>query len=466
MASLGRHRRPCARRHYRLRALAIGCLLALLTMTPAVAMAQKAAVAFGVPAAAELLAATLPGEWSEHYQFTAIDQGHPGFRAAYSGANSLSPGNRQNETITATAYLGRTLWQGGELYLDPEFVQGFGLSHTFGLAGFPNGEAQKAGEHAPKLYIPRFYLQQSFGLGGEQEKVEDTLNQLAGERDISRITLWAGKLAVNDLFDANAYAHDARNDFMNWAVWEGGAYDYAADVRGYTDGIAAELNQKEWAIRAGAFLMPTLSNSRDLDTRVLRHGGYQGEIEERYTMFGQDGKLRLLGFANRGYAGSYRAALAVPGIDITQTRRDRVKTGFVVNLEQAISGDLGGFARLSFNDGRSEIMSFTDIDRSAELGLSLKGTAWGRADDTVAAAAVVNLLSSDHADFLKAGGLGILIGDGRLHYAPEELVEAYYRFQLTAPLSLTANSQFFLHPAYNRDRGPVAVVAMRAHLQY
>jgi high affinity Mn2+ porin len=433
---------------------------------PTAALAQKAPVDLAIPAGIELLAATLPGEWSTHYQYTAIDQGHPAFRSLYSGPNSLNRGNRMNETMSATAYLGRTLWDGGALYLDPEFNQGFGLSHTTGLGGFPNGEAQKAGEHAPKLNISRFYFVQTIGLGGEQGKIDDDINQVAGTRDISRVTVYTGKLAVNDLFDNNAYAHDPRNDFFNWSVWEGGAYDYAADQKGYSDGIAAELNQKDWALRAGAFLMPKRSNSRDLETRIFQRGGYQAELEERYELFGKSGKLRLLGFVNRAFAGSYREALSVPGVDIVQTRKDRLKEGFVVNLEQAISDDLGAFARFSFNDGRSEIMSFTDIDRSGLVGLSLKGTGWQRPNDTVGIAGVINALSGIHAEFLKAGGLGILIGDGRLNYGTEDILEAYYRLQVVKPLSLTADYQFVGHPAYNRDRGPVSILALRAHLQF
>lgn len=307
-----------ARSAVRLRPLS---LFLSLIFAPAPAVAQKAAVAFGVPAAIEAAAILLPGEWSTHYQYTFIDQGHPAFRSPYSGPNSLNPGNRSRETMTATAYLGRTLWDGGALYLNPELGQGFGLSRTTGLAGFPNGEAQKSGSHAPKPYIARLYLAQTIGLGGEQETVEDDLNQIAGTRDLSRITLYAGKLAVNDLFDTNSYAHDPRNDFMNWAVWEGGAYDYAADQRGYTDGAAAELNQKEWAFRLGAFLEPKRSNDRNLDTRMLQRGGYQAELEERYELLGEAGKLRLLGFVNRSLAGSYRQALSIPDLDIAATRK-------------------------------------------------------------------------------------------------------------------------------------------------
>lgn len=442
-------------------------LSALLILLPVTAAAQKAPVAFGVPAAAELLAAAeFPdGEWSTHYQYTFVDQGHPGFHSPYIGANSLNPGNRQNETMSATAYLGRGLWDGAALYLNPEFNQGFGLSHTTGLAGFANGEAQKAGVHAPKLNIARLYVTQTIGLGGEQEEVKDDLNQVAGKRDISRITIYAGKLAVNDLFDNNAYAHDTRNDFLNWSAWEGGAYDYAADQKGYSDGIAAELNQKDWAFRAGSFLVPKRPNDRNLDTRFLSRGGYQAEWEQRYKLFEQDGKLRLLGFYNQSYSGNYRDGLTVPGIDISQTRKTRGKAGFVVNFEQAFTDQLGAFARFSWGDGRNENISFTDIDRSGQLGVSLKGGGWGRPDDTIGIAGIVNALSGGHADFLAAGGLGILVGDGRLDYATEDILEAYYRWQICAPLSLTGDYQFVANPAYNRDRGPVSIFALRLHLQ-
>jgi len=441
-------------------------IVAAMALLPGSALAQKAGIAYGVPAAVELLATEFPdGDWSTHYQYTAIGQGHPSFRAPYSGLNSLNRGNRTAETMTATAYLGRPLWQGAALYLDPEIAQGFGLSHTTGLAGFPNGDAQKSGTHVPKPYIARFFMTQTIGLGGEQEEVADDLNQVAGKRDVSRVTIYAGKLAVNDLFDTNAYAHDPRNDFFNWSVWEGGAYDYAADQRGYSDGVAVELNQKDWAFRVGGFLEPKRSNDRNLDTRVLQHAGYQAELEERYSLFDQPGKLRLLGFFNRDYSGNYRDALGVPGIDIAQTRKTRSKAGFVVNLEQALTQDFGAFARFSWNDGQNEIMSFTDIDRSGQLGLSLKGGGWGRPDDTVGLAGVINALSGAHAAFLAAGGLGILVGDGRLNYATEDIFEGYYRWQIVKPLSLTADYQFVANPAYNRDRGPVSIFALRLHLQ-
>ena len=405
-------------------------------------------------------------DWSIHAQYTLIGEGYLRFRSPYQGTNSLPRGGQFRETMSQTTYLGRRLWNGGELYFNPEFNQGFGLADTIGLAGFPNGEAQKAGEHVPKLNVARLYLKQTIGLGGGQEFIADGPNQIAGPSDVSRITIYAGKMAANDLFDNNSYAHDPRGDFMNWAVWEGGAYDYAADQKGYTDGVAVDFNQKDWAFRFGYFLEPKFSNSRDLDTLVFQRGGYNAEIERRYEISSQPGRLRVLGFVNRALMGSYSQALMLPDLAIAQTRKVRFKTGFVVNLEQAISDDLGVFSRFSYNDGSNEIMSFTDIDRSGQLGMNLKGGSWGRPDDVIGVAGVVNALSRRKADFLAAGGLGILIGDGKLNYATENIIEAYYRYRLTEFVAVTFDYQLFVNPAYNQARGPVSVLSGRVHLEF
>jgi high affinity Mn2+ porin len=259
------------------------------------------------------------------------------------------------------------------------------------------------------------------------------------------LTIYAGKLAVNDLFDNNAYAHDPRNDFMNWAIWEGGAYDYAADQKGYTDGVAVDFNQKDWAFRFGYFLEPKFSNSRDLDTLVFQRGGYQAEIEQRYRISSRPGRLRVLGFVNRALMGNYSQALTTPDLNIAQTRKDRFETGFVLNLEQALDEILGVFARFSYNDGSNQIMSFTDVDRSGLLGISLKGGSWGRRSDVIGIAGVVNALSRREAAFIAAGGLGILIGDGKLNYGTENTIEAYYRYQLADPIAVTFDYQLFVH---------------------
>jgi high affinity Mn2+ porin len=410
-----------------------------------------------------------PEDWSLHFQSTGIYQGYPGFHSPFQGPNSLSGNSQFRETLSFTGFFGRRLPWEGEFYFNPEFNQGSGFNHTVGLAGFPNGEAQKAGSHLPKFNVARLFLRQTFGLGGEQAFIDGDTNQLAGNKDISRLTITAGKLSIPDLFDDNTYSHDPRTQFLNWSLMDTGAYDYAGDQKGFTDGIAIELNQKSWALRGGAFLVPKVSNSRDLQTEIGKFGGYNAEFEARYSLLDQPGKFRLLGWANRVFAGNFRETLANPnfGTDIAQTRKDRTKYGFVLNLEQAVSDALGIFSRYSWNDGKEEIISFTDIDQSFSLGMSLKGVAWGRPDDVVGLAGVINTISSDERAFLAAGGVSILIGDGQLKkYAPEEIIEAYYSYKIVDPLSLTLDYQLFNNPAYNADRGPVSVFSARAHLAF
>src|SRR4029077_16481508 len=330
-----------------------------------------------------------------------------------------------------------------------EADQGFGLSATHGLAGFSNGEAQKGGAAFPRVRAMRYFLRQTFGLGGEQEDVADGPNQLPGKRDIDRITLTIGRIAVNDIFDANAYAHDSRADFMNWALWESAAFDMPADLPGFTRGAVVELNRKDWALRAGVFQVPEEPNS---DVLVFKTGGAIVELEERYKIFDQAGKLRLGAFANRGRTGNYDAALAIvaadPTVDINgamlSTRAQRWKYGFYANLEQAINKEVGAFARASWNDGQNEILSFTDIDWSLSGGVSVKGNRWGRADDTFGFGAAVNGLSKPHRDFLAAGGLSLIIGDGKLHYREEKVLETYYAYKIDKWTTLTFDYQFFV----------------------
>ncbi|HJT08027.1 MAG TPA: carbohydrate porin [Stellaceae bacterium] len=419
-------------------------------------------------------AAAAPGAdavWSLHFQSTAIGQGYPGFHSPFAGKNSLPGGGEVRETLSATAFLGRRLWQGGALYFNPEAQQGFAIGRTVGIAGFPNGEGGKAGFDTPKPNVARLFLRQTFGLGGASETVADDANHLAGTVDVSRVTVTAGKFAVTDIFDDNQYAHDPRTTFLNWSLWEAGAWDYPADQKGYTDGVAVELNQSGWALRGGWFLEPKVANGRDLETRFWRAAGWVSELETRHEIDGRPGKLRFLVFANRAPMGNLAQAVALADetgapADIAAVRRSRWKAGFAVNLEQAVSDDLGVFTRLSWNDGRSETWAFTDIDRSFSLGASLKGTAWHRRNDTVGVAGALNELSTAHREFFAAGGLGTLIGDGRLNYAPEGIIETYYDCRVAEPASLTLDYQFVGNPAYNQDRGPVHVFALRLHVEF
>jgi len=412
-----------------------------------------------------------PANWNVHGQLTFIEQGYPAFRSPYQGANSLTGGNQIQNTTSATAFIGYRPWDGTEIYINPELMQGFGLDNTLGVAGFPNGEAQKSNFPIPRIDMARVFVRQTFGLGGEQETVEDGPNQFAGKQDISRITVTAGRFAVLDVFEGNTYSHDPRVDFLNWNMYCCGSYDVTMDKIGYTWGAAAELNQKSWAIRAGYFLVPAVSNVNSYDTHVFERGEYIGELELRYSLFAQPGKLRLLGWANIADMGSYAEALAMPVTtanypDITQTRQVRANYGFVVNLEQAITNEFGIFSRASWSPGHVELIGWTDCDESLSFGAVLKGQSWGRPDDKIGVAGVVEGLSPTARAYFAAGGLGILIGDGQLNYRPEQILEAYYAYALNQWATLTFDFQFIDNPGYNADRGPVSVFSGRLHAQF
>jgi high affinity Mn2+ porin len=406
--------------------------------------------------------------WEIHGQTTFLPQGYPAFRAPYSGPNSLTPAPQTQQTWSNSLYLNARLWEGGEVYYNPELLQGFGLNDTVGVAGFPSGEAQKSNFPFPHYNTSRLFVRQTFGFGGEQEELASGPLQLAGKADISRLTLQAGKFSVIDIFDGNSYAKDSRKDFMNWSIWAPGAFDYAADKLGLSYGVTAELNQRQWALRGGYFLMDAVSNSNSFDTKVFQRGEYVVELETRYSLFSQPGKLRTIAWLNSAFSGSYRETLDNPALnlDISQTRAGRIKYGYVINLEQALTDEVGLFGRWSWNDGKTEIMAFTDIDASLSLGVSIKGTRWGRPDDVIGLGGAINALSRDHRDFIAAGGLGPLIGDGRLNYRRERILETYYAFALNKALTLTADYQLITNPAYNADRGPVSIFSGRLHGEF
>jgi high affinity Mn2+ porin len=406
--------------------------------------------------------------WEIHGQTTFLPQGYPAFHAPYSGPNSLTPAPQLQQTWSNSLFLNARLWEGGEIYYNPELLQGFGLNDTVGVAGFPSGEAQKSNFPYPHYNTSRLFVRQTFGFGGEQEELASGPTQLASKVDVSRLTLQAGKFAVVDIFDGNAYAKDARKDFMNWSIWAPGAFDYSADKVGLTYGATAEFNQKQWALRGGYFLMQAVSNANSFDTRVFERGTYVLELETRYSLFSQPGKLRTIAWLNSAFSGSYRETLDNPAfeLDIAQTRKGRIKYGYVINLEQALSDEVGLFGRWSWNDAKTEIMAFTDIDASLSLGLSLKGAKWGRPDDVIGVGGAINALSRDHRDFIAAGGLGILIGDGQLNYRRERILETYYAFAVNKQLTLTADYQLITNPAYNADRGPVSIFSGRLHGEF
>ena len=432
---------------------------------------------FGAPDALADLDATVEargfGTWEVHGQTTLIYQGYPGFYAPYTGTNSFPPGGQARETWTVSAFFGVRLWEGGEFYYNPELFQGFGVADTTGAGGYPNGEAQKSNFPYPRYNTSRLFLRQTFGLGGEREKVEGDYGQLSGERDVSRITMQAGKFAVHDLFDNNSYAQDPRADFLNWSIWAAGAFDYPADRVGLTYGVAAEYNQANWAARTGYFMVGNEPNANVFDMDVPARGGYVSELELRFKPYDRPGKLRLAAWLTNTFSGSYSQAVNLSnttGLDINDaialTRQGRIKYGYYLNFEQEVNDNVGLFARWSWNDGHGEISAFTDIDRSLSLGTQIKGGWWGRPDDRVGIAGALNMISADHASFLAVGGLGVLVGDGRLSYAPEGIAEVYYALNLAKGLTATVDYQFINNPAYNIDRGPVHVFSGRLSARF
>src|SRR5258705_1666923 len=405
--------------------------------------------------------------WEIHGQTTYLGQGYPGFRAPYTGTNSLTPARQAQATLSNSLFLNARLSEGGEVYYNPELLQGFGLNDTVGAAGFPNGEAQKSNFPYPHYNTSRLFLRQTFGFGGEQEELASGPTQLAGKVDVSRLTLQAGKFAIPDWFDGNSYAKDTRKDFMNWSMWAPGAFDYSADKVGLTYGATAELNQKQWALRSGYFLMQSVSNANNFDTKVFERGTYALELEARFSLFSQPGKLPTIAWLNSAFSGSYRETLNNPAfnLDIAQTRTGRIKYGYVVTLEQALTDAVGVFGRWSWNDGKTEIMAFTDIDASLSLGASIKGTRWGRPDDVVGIGGPDHTPAPGHRDFIAARGLGVLIGGGPHHYRLERILDSKYAFALTKALTLTADHQFLTHPAYNPHTGPASSFSGRLHAE-
>ena len=406
--------------------------------------------------------------WTFHAQSTYIPQGYGRFSARYTGPLSLVPVHQEEDSKTATLFLGVRAWKGGDLYANPEASGGAGVSSASGMAGFPNGEITRVGTREVKEYWARIFLRQTFNLDGDVEQVEDDLNQIAGTRNAHRFTITLGKFSVLDVFDINPYAGDPRSEFMNWALMANGAWDYPADTRGYTAGVAVDYRFGVWSVRAGSFLMPEVANGPILDKRIRKARGEVLELENRYSINGREGAVRILSFVNHAAMGRYRQALdlqpAFP--DVTATRQPgRVKYGFGLNMTQSITGSVGAFMRLGWNDGHTETFAFTEIDRTANVGLSVKGTRWHRPDDNFGIAGLVNGLSRDHRDYLAAGGLGFIIGDGQLNYKTENVIESYYRLNFYKACAVTGDFQRVWHPAYNGDRGPVSIYAVRFHVQ-
>ena len=408
--------------------------------------------------------------YAVHGQTTFVAQRTDAFHAPYSGTNSLKPSDSE-ETFDATLYAGLRIGSRTELWATPEIDQGFGLSETLGVAGFPSGEAYKVGKSDPYLKLPRAFARITLDVSGDREPVEPGLMDLGGEQTTDRVVVTAGKLSVVDVFDASRYAHDPRGDFMNWAAIDAGVFDYAADAWGFTIGAAAEWYRHEWTFRGGWFVLSDVPNSPKLDTSGDQFQ-WVAEIERRFTLGGQPGRVLLTGFDTHGRMGllddAVRAAESSgQPVDIAAVRERRSRLGAHVTFEQDLGADLAMFVRMGAADGRVEAYEFTDIDNAFATGFALNGSRWNRTDDTLGVAQLVNAISSERQRYLGAGGLGILVGDGKLpDPGRESITELYYSARVVARFFITLDYQYVENPAYNRERGPVSVLGLRLHAQF
>jgi high affinity Mn2+ porin len=412
-----------------------------------------------------------------HGQTTFVWQGYPAIRSPFEGVNSLPHGGQGRETTDLTLIAGVRLWRGAELWINPEIDQGFGFANTHGTAGFPSGESYKLGAVYPYARVQRYFVRQTIDLGGEAQKIDAGVGQFAGTQTANRLVLTAGRFAVVDIFDTNKYANNPKTDFLNWSLINAGTFDYAGDGWGYTYGAAAEWYQGRWTVRGGIFdLSATPAGGispvgADLDP-TFRQFQLVGEIEERHELWGQPGKIKVTGFLSRGRAGQFADAIALgqaTGMpaDITLVRNYTSRPGVSLNLEQQLTETLGVFARAGWSDGNVEPWDFADIDRTVSGGVSITGKQWGRPDDTIGIAGVVNGISPVHQTFFNAGGLGILIGDGQLpNPGLEEIFEAYYSYALTVSTRVSVDYQLIVNPAYNTDRGPANIFAGRFHTEF
>ena len=428
--------------------------------------------------AALLADSTAAKTWSSHFQLTIINQTHLKFHAKYSGMNSLDTSEPSATSVTTTLFLGRRLWKNATCFFNPELAGGAGLSYAVGVAGALNGETYRIGDPAPSVSVARFFVQQVIPLGGPGlTDVADGPNLIEGKVPSRRFVITAGKFSMSDFYDVNNYSHDPRSQFMNWALMSNGAWDYPANTKGYTEGLQLELDVPGWAVRASSVAEPKVANHSAMEYVFGKAQSETMEIERDWSIGKQPGVVRLLLSYTDNRSPSYKAGLAAIADDDTtllnvisgnaeNPNYGGHKTGVFVNAEQSLSDYIGAFMRAGWNDGQYASWAFTEIDRTLTGGFSFKGARWGRAGDVAGVAGVMNGISSIHRAFLKAGGYGFIIGDGYLNYGYEEILETYYNAALFTNVWLSADYQFVNHPAYNKDRGPVNVFAIRGHFEF
>ena len=404
------------------------------------------------------------------------------FHSPYAGTNSFISRNETEATSTITLFFGHRFSPRLELYVNPEESRGHGLAQGYGLGSFTNGEVVRTPTLDQEFYLARYFFRYVVPTGSGSESVSQGEQQLAGSRPIHRVVFSLGKLAVSDLFDLNRYANSTRTQFMSWGLINDAAYDYAADTRGYSKGAAIEYIQPSYAIRFGAFQMPTIANYIKLSSDYRHNAGLNLEIEVHPRFMANKagpGIVRFMYMRNYAHMGEYREAVALAAAtgttpDITAVEKVHAhKYGYYVNFEQPLAddGNTGIFGRAGYNDGATEDFAYTEADRHVSFGGQVSGVRWRRQDDIFALALMQNDLSAPHKEYLAAGGLGFLLGDGKLNYAPERTLESYYNYQLSkhgasTTLFVSPDFQFIENPGYNKDRGPVSVPSLRFHAEF
>ncbi|HEV3041998.1 MAG TPA: carbohydrate porin [Candidatus Angelobacter sp.] len=407
-------------------------------------------------------------------QENVIFQGHPSFDAKYTGTNSLKPIPEARTSFLSTLYLGVQATNTTEFLVDIESAAGHGISDALGLAGFTDLDVVRNPHLGAAPYLARAMVHQVVPLSDEMVPNSRGPLSLFRQLPARRLDLRFGKLGTVDFFDLNSIGSDSHLQFLNWSTDNGGAYDYAADTRGYTYGAIVEYQDRKWGMRFGEMLMPKVANGIDLVWNLRRARAENIEIEFRRSLFPKrSGAVRLLSYVNHANMGIYREAVhsfltgqtKVP--DITaHPLRTTIKYGFEINAEQEITGTFRIFLRLGWNEGQHESYAYTEVDSSVLGGADYRGERWGRAEDKVGLAFASNGISKNHALYLKLGGQGFILGDGNLTYGREQILEAYYNFHVWRGAFVAADLQYIVNPGYNRDRGPVPVPALRLHVDF
>jgi high affinity Mn2+ porin len=406
-------------------------------------------------------------------QANFIRQQHGSFPAAYSGPNSFQPYAEHATSRVLTLYTGFQITKNLEILADVEEAGGGGVSNALGIAGFTNLDVVRNPSLSKSPYMAREMLHYTVPLTSEFAEATRNPLSLASTLPVRRLEFRLGKMSTVDFFDVNSAGSDSHLQFMNWTVDNNGAYDYAADTRGYTYGLLMEYYDRNWVFRFGEMLMPTVANGVTLDWDIARARAENWELELHRGLFpGRTTIVRLLSFVNHANMGSYREAIdgylsgqdAVP--NITEYREQgRVKYGFGLNVEQPLTRQWRAFGRLGWNNGSTESFAYTEVDRTAEIGSDLAGKSWRRPSDKIGAAFVTNGISGDHARYLQLGGLGFLLGDGGLTYGLEKIFETYYTAHVWRGVSFAADWQHVTNPGYNEVRGPVSVLSFRIHIE-